>query len=115
MEVRIYAEDPDAGFLPQTGTVGVFEAASGPGVRMDSGIAAGTEIGLYYDPLLAKLCAHGEDREQARRRLLEALRETVLLGVNTNQAYLGRIVGHAAFAAGDVHTGFIEEHLARDE
>jgi acetyl-CoA carboxylase biotin carboxylase subunit len=111
MEVRLYAEDPDVGFLPQTGKVGVFEAASGPGVRMDSGIAAGSEIGLYYDPLLAKLCAHGEDREQSRRRLLEAIRETVLLGVNTNQAYLARIVAQPAFTAGQVHTGFIEQHL----
>jgi acetyl-CoA carboxylase biotin carboxylase subunit len=112
MEVRLYAEDPDSGFLPQTGTIGVFEPALGPGVRIDAGITAGSEVGLYYDPLLAKFCAWGQDREQARRRLHEVLLDTVLLGVNTNQEYLARIVGHEAFARGEVHTGFIEEHLA---
>jgi 3-methylcrotonyl-CoA carboxylase alpha subunit len=86
--------------------------ALGPGVRIDAGITAGSEVGLYYDPLLAKFCAWGQDREQARRRLHEVLLDTVLLGVNTNQEYLARIVGHEAFARGEVHTGFIEEHLA---
>lgn len=111
MEVRIYAEDPASGFLPQTGTVGLFDPATGPGVRVDAGIASGTEVGLNYDPMLAKLCAAGENREQARRRLLEALRETALLGVKTNQSYLARILAHEAFARGDVHTGFIEQNL----
>ena len=109
--MRLYAEDPSVGFLPQTGTVGVFEAAGGPGVRVDSGIASGAEVGLFYDPMLAKVCAAGADRDQARRRLLEALRETVLLGVNTNQSYLAAILEQEAFAAGAVHTGFIEEHM----
>ncbi len=111
IEVRLYAEDPAVGFLPQTGTVGIFEAAGGPGVRVDSGIATGTEVGLFYDPMLAKVCAAGADRDQARRRLLEALRELVLLGVNTNQSYLATILDHEAFAAGKVHTGFIEEYM----
>jgi acetyl-CoA carboxylase biotin carboxylase subunit len=111
IEVRIYAEDPAVGFLPQTGTVGVFEPALGPGVRVDSGIASGTIVGLFYDPMLAKVCAAGKDRDQARRRLLEALRNTVLLGVNTNQSYLAAILDHDAFAKGAVHTGFIEEHM----
>jgi acetyl-CoA carboxylase biotin carboxylase subunit len=111
LEVRLYAEDPASGFLPQTGTIGLFEPASGPGVRIDAGIASGAEVGLYYDPMLAKLCAVGADRSQARLRLLEALRETVLLGVRTNQSYLARILDHEAFARGDVHTGFIGQYL----
>jgi acetyl-CoA carboxylase biotin carboxylase subunit len=111
IEVRLYAEDPAVGFLPQTGTIGVFEAAGGPGVRVDSGVAAGAEVGLFYDPMLAKVCAAGADRDQARIRLLEALREMVVLGVNTNQTYLATILDQEAFAAGKVHTGFIEEHM----
>jgi len=111
IEVRLYAEDPASGFLPQTGTVGVLEFPNGPGVRIDAGIREGCEIGLHYDPMLAKLCASGEDREQARRRLLSLLRQTVLLGVNTNQSYLARILAHESFASGEVHTGFIADHL----
>jgi acetyl/propionyl-CoA carboxylase alpha subunit len=110
IEVRLYAEDPAAGFLPQTGTVGLFEAGSGPGVRVDAGVSTGMQVGTWYDPMLAKICAVGGDRHEARRRLVEALRDTVLLGVNTNQEWLITVLEHEDFAAGRVHTGFLPEH-----
>jgi acetyl-CoA carboxylase biotin carboxylase subunit len=111
IEARLYAEDPADGFLPQTGEVLLFEAPGGPGVRVDSGITGGAEISRYYDPMIAKLSTWAEDRDAARRRMVEALRETVLLGVGNNLAYLKEICEHPAYAAGDTHTSFLEEHL----
>jgi geranyl-CoA carboxylase alpha subunit len=111
IEVRLYAEDPSAGFLPQTGRALRFAPPCGPGLRVDAGIETGSEIALYYDPLLAKIVAHGRDRQQAIARLRVGLRETVLLGVGHNLEYLQAILGHAAFAQGEVHTGFLEQHL----
>jgi len=111
IEVRLYAEDPARGFLPQTGVLHLFEPPHGPGVRVDTGVVTGSEVTLHYDPMVAKLCAWGDDREQARRRLAEALRETTVLGPVTNLEYLLAILEHEAFAAEQVHTGFLTEHL----
>ena len=111
IEVRLYAEDPAQGFLPQAGTLHLFEPPSGPGVRVDTGVVTGSEITLHYDPMIAKICAWGSDREQARRRLVEALRETVVLGPTTNLEHLLAILQHEAFARGEVHTGFLPQHL----
>ena len=83
----------------------------GPGIRVDSGLALGSEVTVHYDPLLAKIVAWGEDRGEATARMRAALRQTVVLGVVTNLARLRAIVEHPAFAAGELHTGFIEEHL----
>jgi geranyl-CoA carboxylase alpha subunit len=112
VEARLYAEDPAEGFLPQTGRVLLFEPPGGPGVRVDTGITEGAEISLHYDPMIAKISAWADGRDGARRRLVEALRETVLLGVGHNLAYLKAILEHPAFAAGRTHTGFLDEHLA---
>jgi acetyl-CoA carboxylase biotin carboxylase subunit len=112
MECRIYSEDPAHGFLPATGTVHVLAEPSGAWVRFDSGIAAGTRVGVDYDPLLAKLSTFGATREEARTRMLAALRETVLLGVVTNRDYLQAVVAHPAFAAGATHTQFLDAHFA---
>ncbi len=112
IEVRLYAEDPSKGFLPQTGVLHLFEPPAGPGVRVDTGVTTGSEVTLHYDPMIAKLCAWGADREQSRRRLVEALRETTVLGPTTNLSHLLAILEHEAFAAGEVHTGFLEQHLA---
>jgi acetyl/propionyl-CoA carboxylase alpha subunit len=79
IEVRLYAEDADAGFLPQTGRIGVWRPPSGPGVRIDHGMKEGLAISPFYDPMIAKLIAHGATREQARTRLVQALRDTVVL------------------------------------
>ena len=111
IECRLYSEDPAHRFLPATGTVHLLREPSGPWVRFDSGIAAGSRVGVEYDPLLAKIATFGATRDEARRRMLTALRETVLLGVVTNRDYLAAVVAHPAFAAGDTHTEFLAEHF----
>ncbi|MBL8111556.1 MAG: ATP-grasp domain-containing protein, partial [Acidobacteria bacterium] len=108
IEARVYAEDAENGFLPQTGDVLVYEEPSGPGIRVESGIEAGNTISIYYDPMLAKIVARGRDREEARRRLVAALRDTVILGVTTNVPYLRRVLESEAVAAGDLDTGLLE-------
>lgn len=113
IEARLYAEDPAQQFLPQAGRVVVFEPPVGPGVRVDTGIESGDEIGLHYDPMLAKISAHGPDRESARRRLVQALRATVVLGLRTNLEHLIATLEHPAFVAGEVHTGFLADHLGQ--
>ncbi|HUP50729.1 MAG TPA: biotin carboxylase N-terminal domain-containing protein [Thermoanaerobaculia bacterium] len=110
IEVRLYAEDPEDRFLPQSGRIAVYREPAGPGVRVDSGVMEGTEIGLSFDPMLAKLICYGEDREEAIDRLDRALRELVILGVTTNGSWLRRVVTHEAFRAGRVSTRFLVDH-----
>lgn len=111
IEVRLYAEDPDHDFLPATGTLALYrEGATGTGRRFDSGVAEGDSVSPFYDPMLGKLIAWGEDREQARLRLLTMLDETLVGGVRTNLAFLRRILSHPAFAACELDTGFIPRH-----
>ncbi|UNG16826.1 acetyl/propionyl/methylcrotonyl-CoA carboxylase subunit alpha [Stutzerimonas zhaodongensis] len=111
IEVRLYAEDPDNDFLPATGTLDLYrESAAGPGRRVDSGVAEGDQVSPFYDPMLGKLIAWGENREEARLRLLAMLDETCVGGVRTNLAFLRRVVGHPAFAAAEIDTGFIPRH-----
>ncbi len=111
IEVRLYAEDPAAGFLPQTGTVTRYDVPSGPGIRVDSGVQDGTVVPRFYDPMLAKLVVHGEDRDAAVARMRSLLARTVLHGVRTNLGHLADVVAHPAFAAGEVDTGFLDRHL----
>ncbi|HEV8268468.1 MAG TPA: biotin carboxylase N-terminal domain-containing protein [Thermoanaerobaculia bacterium] len=110
IEARLYAEDADAGFLPQTGKVLVYDEPRGPGIRVDSGIAAGDEVSVHYDPMLAKIIARGATREEARRRLVAALAETVVLGVTTNLSYLRRVLETPEVVRGEIDTGFLERH-----
>ncbi|WP_177431979.1 acetyl-CoA carboxylase biotin carboxylase subunit [Pseudomonas sp. o96-267] len=111
IEVRLYAEDPDHDFLPATGSLALYrEAASGDGRRIDSGVAEGDSVSPFYDPMLGKLIAWGENREQARLRLLAMLDDTLVGGVKTNLAFLRRILAHPAFAAAELDTGFIPRH-----
>jgi len=110
IEVRLYAEDPAAGFLPQTGEVRVWKPASGEGVRIDHGLKSGSVVSPFYDPMLAKVIAWGPDREAARRRLIGALQETHALGVVTNQAFLVDVLKTDEFAKGAATTGFIGRH-----
>ena len=112
LECRLYAEDPDHDDRPAPGRILHHAAPEGPGIRFDSGVATGSDVTVHYDPLLAKLVAWGGDRDEAVQRMRAALRRTVVLGVTTNLARLQAIVDHPAFAAGDLHTGFIEEHVA---
>ena len=109
MEVRLYAEDPVQDFLPQTGEVLHWDPA--PGVRIDHGLREGEKISPFYDPMLGKIIAHGASREEARRKLLRAVQDTVLLGVTTNQRLLADLLKHPDFIAGDFSTAFIAEHF----
>jgi acetyl-CoA carboxylase biotin carboxylase subunit len=111
IEVRLYAEDPETGFLPSAGPLFAWREPGGPGVRVDAGVTAGMTIPVDYDPMLAKIAAWGPTRDLAVARLRTALDETIALGPHTNLAFLGEVLGHPAFRAGDTHTGFIDEHL----
>jgi acetyl/propionyl-CoA carboxylase alpha subunit len=108
IEARINAEDAAAGFLPSTGRIAALRAPSGPGVRFDAGVEVGTVVTHHYDPMLAKLIAWGEDRETARRRLLAALRELAVVGVETCQPFHLAVCDLPAFRAGDLDTAFLE-------
>ncbi|RFD28070.1 3-methylcrotonyl-CoA carboxylase [Pseudomonas sp. GL93] len=110
MEVRLYAEDPAQGFLPQTGDVLRWEPA--PGVRIDHGLREGQTVSPFYDPMLGKIIAHGASREEARRKLLRAVEDTTLLGVGTNQRLLVDLLKHPDFINGDFSTGLIAEHFS---
>jgi len=111
IEVRLYAEDPGNDFLPATGHLALYrESAQGPGRRVDSGVEEGDSVSQFYDPMLGKLIAWGENREQARLRLLSMLDEFVIGGLKTNLAFLRRIVAHPAFAAAELDTGFIPRY-----
>ncbi len=111
IEARVYAEDPDAGFLPQAGRLLVWVEPSGPGVRVDSGVISGQAVEVHYDPMLAKIVAKGRTREEARRRLVVALRETVALGVATNLSWLSRLLESDPVVRGETHTGLAETLL----
>ncbi len=113
MEARLYAEDPDNDFAPSLGELRVYRQPHLPGVRFDSGVCEGATITHHYDPMLAKVIAHAPDRLSAIRRLVNALEQTVALGVRTNQAFLIELLQHPAFIAGALHTGFLEEHAIR--
>ena len=111
IEARLYAEDPERGFLPSIGRI-VHWRMPEPGarVRIDTGFSAGDEVSPYYDPMLAKLIVWGEDRERARATLLGALADCEVAGVATNIAFLERTVAHEAFASARLDTGLIEKH-----
>jgi acetyl-CoA carboxylase biotin carboxylase subunit len=111
IECRIYAEDPDRGFLPQAGRLLLYREPQGPGIRVDAGVMEGDEVTVNYDPLLAKLIAFGETRQAAIERMRTALRAYPILGIRTNIPFLVRLVDHPAFRANRVHTGFLDAHI----
>ena len=108
IEVRVYAEDPEQGYLPSTGTLTAVNWPSGPGLRVDSGVEQGGEITPYYDPMLAKIIAWGRDRPTALRRLRDALAHCALEGVKNNLSMLRRLAAAPALADGPVHTRWLE-------
>ncbi len=112
IEVRLTAEDVAAGFLPQGGAVLRWRP---PGdrhdVRVDHGLREGGTVPPHYDSMVAKLVAHGRTREEARRKLLSAVQDCVLLGVESNQRFLADCLAHPVFAGGEVHTSFIAQHM----
>jgi acetyl/propionyl-CoA carboxylase alpha subunit len=110
IEVRLYAEDP-LEQLPQTGTVHALHLPEGPGIRCDVGIATGSVVPRHYDPMLGKLIAHGTDRDEAIARLRDALARTSVRGVVTNLELADAVLGHPAFAAAELTTAFLTDHL----
>ncbi|MEV0935130.1 acetyl/propionyl/methylcrotonyl-CoA carboxylase subunit alpha [Streptomyces phaeochromogenes] len=111
VEARICAEDPARGFLPSGGTVLRLHEPQGDGIRTDSGLSEGTEVGSLYDPMLSKVIAYGPDRATALRRLRGALAGTVTLGVQTNAGFLRRLLAHPAVVAGELDTGLVEREV----
>ncbi len=113
IQARLYAEDPHAGFLPRSGAIAAWVMPEGDGIRVDHGLAAvPTEVSAYYDPMMAKIIAHGATREEARRRLLRALDATHIHGITTNRTFLSAALAHPAFVEGAATTGFIAQHFA---
>ncbi len=111
IECRVYAEDPVNGFLPSTGRLLQFIEPRGPGIRVDSGFSSGSEVNHFYDPLLAKLIVHTENRETAIQRMKAALREFVVHGVVTNIDFMQAVLAHEDFANGKVSTRWVEQTL----
>ena len=112
MEVRVYAEDPYAGFLPQAGHV--LDAAWPERARVETDLGPDQEVSTAYDPMLGKIVVVGADREEARRRMLDALDDTGIFGVTTNLGFVRRLVASAEFAAGEVHTAWLDSDASID-
>ncbi|GAB5503088.1 acetyl/propionyl/methylcrotonyl-CoA carboxylase subunit alpha [Pyruvatibacter sp.] len=115
IEVRLYAEDVAEDFLPSTGHIDLWAPAEGEGVRIDAGIATGLEVSPFYDPMIAKVMAHGPNRDVARQRVIEALRNTGIFGPQTNRDFLIDALSQPAFAAGEATTAFIGETYSADD
>src|SRR5437870_7017846 len=111
IECRINAEDVSSGFLPTPGTITRYREPSGPGVRVDSGVMAGSQISPLYDPMIAKLVVHGVDREHARRRMLRALDEFAIEGVKTLIGFHKALLTHPCFVEGETCFGLVESEL----
>ena len=112
VEVRLYAEDPHNDFMPSIGTIGHFDpfAETVTGSRIDAGVRAGDNVSIHYDPMIGKLIAWGEDRDQAITTLENLIADTPVTGLVTNRDFLMRALTHPDFKDGKVHTGFIEQH-----
>ena len=111
IECRLYAERPAKGFLPAPGMLSRFDiACGGPQVRIDTGVRSGDRITHFYDPMIAKIIVAGSDRAETIERMLSTLGSISIGGIETNLAFLQRVVGHAAFRAGEVRTGFVDRH-----
>ncbi|OUR97538.1 3-methylcrotonyl-CoA carboxylase [Gammaproteobacteria bacterium 42_54_T18] len=114
VEVRLYAEDPRNNFMPQTGQVRLWDYPERAGIRMDHGIQTGQVISPFYDPMIAKVIAYGDNRAEAIRRLASAVQDTQLLGMNNNKLFLQNVLRHQVFGAGEATTAFIEQHFSTD-
>jgi 3-methylcrotonyl-CoA carboxylase alpha subunit len=114
IEARLYAEDPDKGFLPSVGRLEILHLPEdGDGIRVDAGVRQGDEVTVFYDPMIAKVIAWGETREAAAAKLATALANTEVAGVRTNAGFLVRALRQPDFVAGEIDTGFIERHSAQ--
>jgi acetyl-CoA carboxylase biotin carboxylase subunit len=115
IECRVYAEDPDQGFMPSPGRILALRRPGGPGVRDDSGVEAGEDVKIHYDSLISKVIAHGADRADAIARMRRALAEYRVLGIRTTLPFLERVLAHPAFVAGEVDTSFVERVFAETD
>jgi acetyl-CoA carboxylase biotin carboxylase subunit len=113
IECRVYAEDPEQGFMPSPGRIATLKEPSGPGVRVESGVYAGWNVPIEYDPLLAKLCVWGASRAQAIARLDRALSEYILTGVRSNLGLFRKICTDEVFREGKLSTAFLDQHFQR--
>jgi len=113
MEVRLYAEDPDNNFFPSPGQIIARHAPTGPGIRLDEGVYEGWTVPMEYDPLLSKLIAWGNSREETIARLRRALDEYTITGIRTNVSLFRRILGEPEFLRGEIHTKWLDELLAK--
>ena len=115
IELRVYAEDPEGGFLPDTGRLEVYEIPQGPGVRVDDGFKEGMDIPVFYDPMISKLCVHAPTREEAMDRMIRAIDEYQVVGVKTTLGFGKFVMEHEAFRSGDFDTGFVKNHYETRE
>jgi acetyl-CoA carboxylase biotin carboxylase subunit len=113
IECRVYAEDPENNFFPSPGRIAHYAEPSGPGIRVDGGVYAGWTVPIDYDPLLAKLCVWAESRSAAINRMRRAVSEYRVLGITTNLPLFDRLMRDEQFAVGGLHTGFLDEFMAR--
>jgi acetyl-CoA carboxylase, biotin carboxylase subunit len=111
IEVRVYAEDPSTGFLPDIGTLTRYRRPQGHGVRVDDGLDEGMEVPFYYDPMIAKLICYGEDRKSAIRKMIRAISEYEIAGLETTLGFCKFVMEHEAFNSGDFDTHFVEKHF----
>ena len=109
IEVRVYAESPEQGYLPAAGRLTQVLEPSGPGIRVDSGVHEGCDVSVHFDPMLAKIIVHAPDRESACRKMSQALKDTVYLGIPTNVDFLARVIDSPEFRAGQLSTSFLDE------
>jgi acetyl-CoA carboxylase biotin carboxylase subunit len=110
IECRIYAEDGDNNFMPSSGKILKYIEPKGKGIRYDTGVKEGSEVTVFYDPILAKLITYGENREEARIKMINSLKENVILGVKTSTAFMLKVLENEDFIAGITYTNFIESH-----
>ena len=114
IELRVYAEDPANNFLPDIGKLHVYERPDGPGVRVDDGFEQGMEVPIYYDPMISKLCTHAADREAAMDRMIRAIDEYLIVGVQTTLGFGRFVMQHEAFRTGDFDTHFVPKYFTPD-
>lgn len=111
IEVRVYAEDPENNFLPDIGTLQTYVRPQGAGVRVDDGFEEGMEIPIYYDPMIAKLVTYGKDRQEAIDRMVRAIDEYQITGIQTTLSFCKFVMKHEAFTSGDFDTKFVEKYF----
>jgi len=111
IEVRVYAEDPRNNFLPDIGTLSIYHKPKGEGIRVDDGYREGMEVPIHYDPMLAKLIVHAQDRETAIQKMLEAITQYEIYGVETTLGFCQYVLRHSAFVSGDFDTHFVAKHF----